>query len=433
MAKKKPQYPNRRRNNIITALVCLVLVAALATAVTYQVMANDYVIKVDGKSVNTKEYKLSLAISMANYRTYAIDYGMGWTSQIGENGETFTDLARNDALNMIVNQKVIEKECKNRGLTISEEQKTDAKESFESFWNGENGVGVITKAQKEEIGMKDAEVLKFFENSMLGDVLYEDITKEYDFEGSEEEQQKAKEYYEQYLVDNKTKIIDYNINYIITDNRDNADLAQLRAARGEDFYSLIEEYEYAGGAIVPNEEVGESSEISEEPNEVDEEPSEVVGESEEAVDETGEIVDEHEGHDHADGEEIEETNAEEETEPQEDPRKQPVPASSVTELAKVIDQIYEMTEGQVSEVIEIVVTEANEETGDPAVYQYAVVKLDNIVLPDYEALEVEQTEAYQKSVKDTMVNTIISGLMETFNIGDPNYDKINEVDASKLQ
>ena len=438
MAKKKVQYPNRKRNNILTGFVSVVIIAALVVAVSLNVMARDWVLKIDGNNIKTNEYKLSLAISMSNYSMYR-SMGYEWNSQIGENGETLLDYAKNDAINMIINQNIITKECNNRGLTNTEEQITEAKESFDLFWES------LSDAAKDDIGMSKSKIIKYFEESMLGDVLYEEETKHYVFDEAEEES--AKTYYENYLVENKTSVVTYNIDYVLTDDEVSADWAREKIERGEDFYGVIQEFEYG---INPSDEVADEpvvdgAEVDEpivdEP--VVEEPAEVH------VHEEGEEHNHDHDHDHAAENEVAEGHVHDENcdheseEPElEDPRMAPVPAAGVAALSTVIDKIYEMSEGQLSEVIEIVVSEGDEETGDLPVYKYAVVRVDSIVEPDYEALKEEQKEAYIKGVKDGMANEAVTKIMEVSDIYDSatggikseiiNTDKINAIDVSKF-
>ena len=126
MAKKKTQYPNKTKSNIITVLIAAMLVALLFAVVAVNAATRKYIIKVDGVKIPKSYYLMHLyseKIKWENGTGYGKEYwNYDFTSQ---GGPSATDVQKT-ALNATLIQRVSVLECKKLGLTLTDEQKEEA-------------------------------------------------------------------------------------------------------------------------------------------------------------------------------------------------------------------------------------------------------------------------------------------------------------------
>jgi len=234
MAKKKMQFPNKTRNNIITAAVVSAGAILLIALVALYIQSLNYVIKIDGKPVTKGSFILTLYLTRSEWENY---YGSNTIlQQQDSNGRYYAEYAMDDGLNRAMQQKVAANEFNNRKLSLTKEQKDEAKQYRDDL------VANASKAMLNHIGMSNGQILKFWEEYMMYSALYDDITKEYVFDAADYEI-----YYYDTLAEYDKSIREYNVNYIVVDSRQTAEEVQAKIKNGGDIFELIKEYstEYA--------------------------------------------------------------------------------------------------------------------------------------------------------------------------------------------
>jgi hypothetical protein len=230
MAKKKNQNPNKTRNTIILSTIAGVVVIAVGVIVTLSILWSGSIMKFYGKDVPVSQYELILYQNKYNYESY---FGTeAWGYPMDESGTTLAQTVAQDSLNALVNQKIARREFENRGLTISEADKTSAKEELDYIKS------TLSDKALDWLNMSDEEMLELLDEMGMYNALYADITKDFVFDETAFE-----EYYDKYLVDNERTLTKINVNYIY--NIDEEKVKEARAALlddNADVYELIKQY-----------------------------------------------------------------------------------------------------------------------------------------------------------------------------------------------
>ena len=231
MAKKKPRYPNRNRNIIIGIVSVIVVAAAIFGISALNTLRNGYIFKLEGTRVSVREYNLFLFNQRINYE---YQYGTDIWSYVTEDFSIY-DVATENALNSLINTKIVLSKAADYGISASDEDKTEAADYSTQFITnveGSYGTGFLqamnlTKKQLDQIMLE----------SVLVDKIYEEMTKSFTPDEAD-----LSEQYNSYLADYRTDYMTVNVNYIkITDLALAKDLdTQLK--NGGDFDALMAEH-----------------------------------------------------------------------------------------------------------------------------------------------------------------------------------------------
>jgi len=252
MAKKKPRYPNRNRNIFICIAVTVAVVAALAGIGLYNNARSGHIFTLDGAKTPTREYSLYMFNQRVSY-----EYQLGsdvWGYGTGES--SFYDLARSSALATLVNTKVVYSKVNELGISVTAEDKAEAKATAENFLTSVSGEqhNEFLRALKATRAQLDQMMLE----SLMVDRVFDHLTADFPID----EADLASEY-ALYLETEKSNYLIANVNYIQTEQLSTAKEILAQLSDGGDFFALIEEYSDAADPSAPVSlaSLGVSSEI----------------------------------------------------------------------------------------------------------------------------------------------------------------------------
>jgi hypothetical protein len=236
MAKKKKQYPNERRNNIITGAAFGAFVALLIGLLVYNVASKNWIVKVDGATIRDKPFKVAMYQEKTFMENLYAMYGMDssfwyYPSDESETSTYGMDAAMNSAYELFY-QHVSLKEAERLGLTLTDEWRTKAREGFDEFMD------LMTPTAKRYAGMSEKNLLRHFENTAMRQVLFEHIA---DTQFTLDEAALAASY-DDYIKANRDELEQRNVNFILAETPAEAEEALERAKNGESIYDLIKEF-----------------------------------------------------------------------------------------------------------------------------------------------------------------------------------------------
>ncbi len=226
MAKKQKKQSYLKKEKIMIGGILGAVIVALAVFIVYQIVSNNYYVKVDGESIPVGEIKMN----MYNYKSYYDQMGRTDLDTPDENGMTGLQSIIQYATTDVIDYKVIYNEAIKRGITITEEQKQEAIKNTEDFksYMGD----VIMK----DINLPEDQLLKLMEQQYYVLNLRKSITDTYVFD-----QAAFDTYFETYLVDNRQSLATYNVDYVVTENEEDAKVARTRLLDGEDYETIYKE------------------------------------------------------------------------------------------------------------------------------------------------------------------------------------------------
>jgi len=230
MAKKRQQYPNRKRNIIIGVVAAALVIAILAGIGIFNNMRKASIFTLDGVKTPTREYALYQFNQRINY-----EYQFGqdvWQYATGD--KTFYDYARESALNSLLNTKVVAAHGKQLGVVMTDEDKAKAKESADTFLT--NVAGTETDAFLKALDMTRAQLEAIMLESMITDKVYDIVTADYAFD-----EEAFQTDYDLYLQDSPEYYKTAHVNYIqiATISEAREIIAEMNG--GKDFLTLMEE------------------------------------------------------------------------------------------------------------------------------------------------------------------------------------------------
>lgn len=212
---------------------------------------NDYIATVEGEKISLEEFKVYLYIAQQEFEKLG-DEDI-WDTSF-EAGLTAEEAAKERALDSLVHVKISAKQAKRLNISLSEEQKEQAKLDASNF------LGSLTNSQLQNIGITEEKMLKIMEEKAIYKEVYEEVTK--NFEISEKDFQNS---YKAYISKkDNLSILDLsdklNIEYIFispisTDKAQNNILNQVteilqKAKGGKDFKQLVNEYSNSNEIII---------------------------------------------------------------------------------------------------------------------------------------------------------------------------------------
>ena len=228
MAKKKQQYPNKKRNTMIASIAAVLLVVGLIVAAVVNHLNTGYIFQLDGKRVPLVEYQVHLLSQRMTYEN--TEYGMDVWNYTDENEVLIYDLARENALSMLLNSKLVANKASEYGIVLTDEDKASAKTQAENF------VATINSTYGNGDMVVTADVERVFREGLMMDKMYEKLAEEYVIDEAE-----FAEAFAAYLEDYRIDYTMVNVNHIQVADLDTAQIVQNRINAGEDFEVLMAE------------------------------------------------------------------------------------------------------------------------------------------------------------------------------------------------
>lgn len=200
---------------------------------------NDYIATVEGEKISLEEFKVYLYIAQQEFEKLG-DEDI-WDTSF-EAGLTAEEAAKERALDSLVHVKISTKQAKRLNISLTEEQKEQAKLDASSFLNS------LTDSQLQNIAITEDKMLKIMEEKAIYKEVYEEVTK--NFEISEKDFQNS---YKAYISKkDNLNALKLDIEYIFispvsTDKAQQDILNQAKevlqkAKEGKDFKQLVDEY-----------------------------------------------------------------------------------------------------------------------------------------------------------------------------------------------
>lgn len=208
---------------------------------------NDYIATVEGEKISLEEFKVYLYIAQQEFEKLG-DEDI-WDTSF-EAGLTAEEAAKERALDSLVHVKISTKQAKRLNISLTEEQKEQAKLDASSFLNS------LTDSQLQNISITEDKMLKIMEEKAIYKEVYEEVTK--NFEISEKDFQNS---YKAYISKkDNLNALKLDIEYIFispvsTDKAQQDILNQAKevlqkAKEGKDFKQLIDEYSKSNEIII---------------------------------------------------------------------------------------------------------------------------------------------------------------------------------------
>lgn len=208
---------------------------------------NDYIATVEGEKISLEEFKVYLYIAQQEFEKLG-DEDI-WDTSF-EAGLTAEEAAKERALDSLVHVKISTKQAKRLNISLTEEQKEQAKLDASSFLNS------LTDSQLQNIAITEDKMLKIMEEKAIYKEVYEEVTK--NFEISEKDFQNS---YKAYISKkDNLNALKLDIEYIFispvsTDKTQQDILNQAKevlqkAKEGKDFKQLVDEYSKSNEIII---------------------------------------------------------------------------------------------------------------------------------------------------------------------------------------
>lgn len=208
---------------------------------------NDYIATVEGEKISLEEFKVYLYIAQQEFEKLG-DEDI-WDTSF-EAGLTAEEAAKERALDSLVHVKISTKQAKRLNISLTEEQKEQAKLDASSFLNS------LTDSQLQNIAITEDKMLKIMEEKAIYKEVYEEVTK--NFEISEKDFQNS---YKAYISKkDNLNALKLDIEYIFispvsTDKAQQDILNQAKevlqkAKEGKDFKQLVDEYSKSNEIII---------------------------------------------------------------------------------------------------------------------------------------------------------------------------------------
>lgn len=208
---------------------------------------NDYIATVEGEKISLEEFKVYLYIAQQEFEKLG-DEDI-WDTSF-EAGLTAEEAAKERALDSLVHVKISTKQAKRLNISLTEEQKEQAKLDASSFLNS------LTDSQLQNIAITEDKMLKIMEEKAIYKEVYEEVTK--NFEISEKDFQNS---YKAYISKkDNLNALKLDIEYIFispvsTDKTQQDILNQAKevlqkSKEGKDFKQLVDEYSKSNEIII---------------------------------------------------------------------------------------------------------------------------------------------------------------------------------------
>lgn len=208
---------------------------------------NDYIATVEGEKISLEEFKVYLYIAQQEFEKLG-DEDI-WDTSF-EAGLTAEEAAKERALDSLVHVKISTKQAKRLNISLTEEQKEQAKLDASRFLNS------LTDSQLQNIAITEDKMLKIMEEKAIYKEVYEEVTK--NFEISEKDFQNS---YKAYISKkDNLNALKLDIEYIFispvsTDKAQQDILNQAKevlqkAKEGKDFKQLVDEYSKSNEIII---------------------------------------------------------------------------------------------------------------------------------------------------------------------------------------
>lgn len=208
---------------------------------------NDYIATVEGEKISLEEFKVYLYIAQQEFEKLG-DEDI-WDTSF-EAGLTAEEAAKERALDSLVHVKISTKQAKRLNISLTEEQKEQAKLDAFNFLNS------LTDSQLQNIAITEDKMLKIMEEKAIYKEVYEEVTK--NFEISEKDFQNS---YKAYISKkDNLNALKLDIEYIFispvsTDKAQQDILNQAKevlqkAKEGKDFKQLVDEYSNSNEIII---------------------------------------------------------------------------------------------------------------------------------------------------------------------------------------
>ncbi len=226
MAKKVKKRSYVWKEKIILGSVFgTLIVGIVAFLVIYSIM-NNYLIKIDGVTVGTNsEFKTLYYENAYVYSMYGINL-----NDVTQDGYTYRDLLKNDALNTMIQSHIMALQAGNMNIGLTEEQTAKVPEDIAKI--KENyGADFI-----KETGATDSDIKTIVENGYLSQNLFDEVTKDYT-----RDEVAFTEFFDGYVEDNKTTLTKYDVEYVKVADEEAANAARERILAGEDYATLYKE------------------------------------------------------------------------------------------------------------------------------------------------------------------------------------------------
>lgn len=208
---------------------------------------NDYIATVEGEKISLEEFKVYLYIAQQEFEKLG-DEDI-WDTSF-EAGLTAEEAAKERALDSLVHVTISTKQAKRLNISLTEEQKEQAKLDAFNFLNS------LTDSQLQNIAITEDKMLKIMEEKAIYKEVYEEVTK--NFEISEKDFQNS---YKAYISKkDNLNALKLDIEYIFispvsTDKAQQDILNQAKevlqkAKEGKDFKQLVDEYSNSNEIII---------------------------------------------------------------------------------------------------------------------------------------------------------------------------------------
>lgn len=217
----------RKKKRIVTFLI--IAVAAIAVIVFMRFfngnglyistgMGKNVLAKVDGQ----KTYTMDAAVLMSDAKSqYEEMFGSSiWSQQI--DGKTFEEYIKDQIRVKLIRVRCMNAMAKEKGIVLGREEKDGVKKASEQYYNA------LTEEQRNKYGITEDRVSQMFTEFAIAQKLYNDQTSLMDIEVSADD----------------SRVI--NIQYIVTDTRDEIDKAYAELKEGNSFFAIAKKYNSDG-------------------------------------------------------------------------------------------------------------------------------------------------------------------------------------------
>jgi len=247
MAKKKQQFPNRKRNMMVGAVIAVVVVLVIVGG-SFGIYAWDrsrtaFIGTVNGERVSAGTYKLNLL----NHQMMLEEEYEEWMNMQGMNAwdiwqfnfddtMSMIDFAKQEAFDNTMMTRVLAMKAAEYGVNVLDEEQIDYIETMIEYMHWVYGPFMM-----EYVGLNDEELFDAFAEIFFAENLFFHITEDlYEFDDTQEAI--MEEEFAEFFAEHHNQMTRFGFYFIINDDYGLMMELVRRLEEGEEFYDLMKLY-----------------------------------------------------------------------------------------------------------------------------------------------------------------------------------------------
>lgn len=219
-----------KRLNVKAVLLAIVIgIGALVSGC----QSNDIVAEVNGEEISLEEYEQEYSVYK---KLYEGQLGEGALSEVGPDGTTLADILKDDIMNKLILEKIVEQEAEKKDIKVNEEELNAAIAEIKESIGGEE--------KYDEFLIQSGFTEEYFQSNTEKELLFTEYEKNF-----YEELDLTDEQGEEYFEDHKEDLVVVKASHILFSEEEKGAEILTRLENGEDFGEIAKEESLDSSAV----------------------------------------------------------------------------------------------------------------------------------------------------------------------------------------